>query len=292
MTALWEAIRDAIAKETGESIGELQLQSVGGGCINDAQIATADDGQSYFVKLNAAHKAGMFETEARALREMADTKTIRVPEPLCWGVEGAKAFLVLEAICMQGRGDSRLMGQQLAALHRVSSQDRRYGWHEDNVIGETPQPNGWKSDWQEFWLDHRLGFQVELASNKGLRLRGVEELIDQSSQLFEGYDPAPSLVHGDLWGGNASFDTEGHPVLFDPAAYYGDREVDLAFTHMFGGFTNDFYRGYDEEWSLAEGFERRQRWYNLYHELNHFNLFGGGYGSQAQASVSWLLGTF
>lgn len=289
MTALWLAIRDNIQAHTGESLGELDLSSVGGGCINEAYLASAPEGQRYFVKLNAASKLGMFESEARALQEMSDTQTIRVPRPICSDVEGRSAYLVIEAISMQGRGDSFLMGQQLAALHQVRSPDGRFGWHEDNVIGETHQPNDWKPDWQAFWLENRLGFQTELAARKGLRLQGLETLIEQSPQLFEGYDPPPSLVHGDLWGGNASYDESGRPVLFDPAVYYGDREVDLAFTHMFGGFTAEFYRGYDAVWSLAEGFERRQRWYNLYHELNHFNLFGGGYGSQAQASVKWLL---
>ncbi len=287
---LWRSIAEVISGVLGEPTGELVPRQVGGGCINQAYLATASQaGQTYFVKLNVARCLAMFEAEADALREIAATETIRVPQPICSGVAGPSAYLVLEALTLQSRGDSRAMGQQLAALHRVTSTDGRFGWHRDNVIGETPQPNAWEADWQSLWRKHRLEFQVELARRNGLGVDGVERLVDVSPRLFEGYRPVPSLVHGDLWGGNASFDKHGNPVVFDPATYYGDREVDLAFTRMFGGFSSDFYAGYADAWPLAEGFERRQKWYNLYHELNHHNLFSGGYGIQAQATVEALL---
>ncbi len=289
MSGLWRSVQRALSEATGADPGELRPRSVGGGCINQAFLATAATGESYFVKLNRSNLLPMFEAEAEALQEMAGTQTIRVPKPIACGSEGSEAFLVLEAISMQSRGDSFAMGQQLAALHRTSSSNGQFGWHRDNVIGETPQPNTWTADWQDFWMEHRLGYQMQLARRKGLRLPETEEMRVLIPALFSGYEPVPSLVHGDLWGGNASFDEEGAPVLFDPATYYGDREVDLAFTHMFGGFSGDFYRGYQEAWPMAKGFEQRCRWYNLYHELNHYNLFSGGYGSQAQGTIEWLI---
>ena len=181
------------------------------------------------------------------------------------------------------------MGEQLARLHRT--QVTRFGWAHDNWIGSTPQPNTENPDWIAFYTDCRLRPQVEWARNRGLPLRQAGDLEAALPRFFAGYQPVPSLLHGDLWAGNADFMADGTPVIFDPAAYFGDREAELAMTEMFGGFPGEFYAGYNAEWPLDPGYRIRRQLYLLYHTLNHYNLFGGGYGAQAEAIVRALLGT-
>jgi protein-ribulosamine 3-kinase len=174
-------------------------------------------------------------------------------------------------------------------MHRATS--GRFGWHRDNTIGATPQLNAWESDWIVFWQTYRLGYQLDLAARSGhggqLQRRGGL-LLERLPALFD-HAPVPSLLHGDLWGGNFSGDAEGNPVIFDPACYYGDREADLAMTELFGGFSGRFYSAYRAAWPLDPGYDTRKTLYNLYHILNHLNLFGGGYGSQAERMIDRLL---
>jgi fructosamine-3-kinase len=172
-------------------------------------------------------------------------------------------------------------------MHRVVQP--HFGWSMDNCIGATPQPNPPSQNWVTFYRDHRLAHQFKLAENKGSTFNGAQALLDQINSFFTTYTPHPSLLHGDLWGGNAGYDRDGTPFLFDPASYYGDREADLAFTYMFGGFSSAFYDAYEKEYPVDPGFRIRKTLYNLYHELNHFNLFGGGYASSAQSSIDLLL---
>jgi fructosamine-3-kinase len=175
-------------------------------------------------------------------------------------------------------------------MHRVTG--RSFGWRRDNTIGSTPQPNTPGNDWIAFWREQRLGFQLRLAERNGLssalQAKG-ERLLERLEAFFRGYAPAPSLLHGDLWGGNHGYTVSGEPVVFDPAVYYGDREADLAMTELFGGFGAGFYAAYKEVWPLDSGYAVRKQLYNLYHVLNHANLFGGGYASQAEAMMERLL---
>ena len=184
----------------------------------------------------------------------------------------------------------RELGRRLARLHRVTGS--RFGWDRDNTIGATPQVNTPGSDWIAFWREHRLGFQLGLAARNGhggrLQQRGGQ-LMEKLPEFFRDCTPAPSLLHGDLWGGNAGFDASGDPVIYDPAVYYGDRETDIAMTELFGGFSADFYSGYNAEFPLDAGYAHRKDLYNLYHVLNHLNLFGGGYGAQAERMIDRLL---
>ena len=184
-------------------------------------------------------------------------------------------------------GSMAKLGTQLAAMHQVE-QDY-FGWSIDNHIGLKPQPNSQEDDWISFYRKQRIEFQMNLCQGKGLNLAGKDELLDGLSSFFKNYTPHPSLLHGDLWGGNVGFDEEGRPVIFDPGCYFGDREADLAFTEMFGGFSPAFYQAYKQAYPVHEGYQYRKRLYNLYHELNHYYLFGGGYGSQAKATVQYLL---
>jgi protein-ribulosamine 3-kinase len=294
---MWEAIAESIGTAEGRTLlttGE--PSSIGGGYINDARRLTTRDDDSgetleYFVKVNDTTFANQFEAEAKGLEELRAPNAIRVPRPVCRGEAGNRSFIVLEFIELGRGGDAseQLMGERLAALHRTIATDGQFGWHRDNAIGATLQVNTPSVTWLEFFRDRRLRFQFNLAAKRGRPFRGAEAFLDETlPALLAEHQSEPSLLHGDLWGGNAGYDREGNPVLFDPAVYYGDRETDLAFTRMFGGFGAAFYSAYDNAWPLPEGHQLRASLYNLYNELNHFNLFGGGYGTQSERTMSRL----
>ena len=287
MGDLPEAVSAALAAATGKAFAARATRPVGGGSINQTWLLQGDE-QSYFVKTHARGEA-LFKAEALALEAIAATGTLRVPRPIAAGSSGSLAFLALEYLPLQSRGDAVRLGQGLAALHRAASD--RYGWAQDNFIGRTPQPNGWMADWVEFWRVRRLGRQIELARgrNSPRLVAAGENLLARLPGLFDGYAPKPSLLHGDLWGGNYGYAAQGEPVIFDPASYYGDREADLAMTELFGGFPAEFYAAYREAWPLDPGYRARKTLYNLYHVLNHDHMFGGGYGDQALAMMDALL---
>jgi fructosamine-3-kinase len=286
---IWTKLDAHISRVTGKNFQSSQRRSVSGGCINQG-YAVSDGQQTYFVKLNQASQVAMFEAEMLGLQQMYDTKTIRVPQPLCWGTAGNSGYIVLEWLEMGG-GNSKSwheMGRKLAAMHQASS-DKGFGWVMNNTIGSTPQINTWVEDWAEFYTKHRLGYQFQLARRKGGNFPLQDKLLAAIPELLAGHTVEPALVHGDLWGGNAGCTVDGEPVIFDPATYYGDREVDIAMTELFGGFPAAFYQGYEEVFPLDAGYEQRKTLYNLYHILNHFNLFGGGYGSQANRMIEQIL---
>lgn len=265
--------------------------SIKGGCISAAYRLVGNE-KSYFVKQNHAQQLDMFIAEAEGLDEIAAAKAIRVPQPICYGTHDNMAYLVMEYLPTRGGGSQAMetLGRQLATMHR-QTQDQ-FGWHRDNTIGSTPQVNTRGDDWPTFWGEHRLGFQLKLASGKGAGsnlLRKGEKLLQNMHALFSNYRPQASLLHGDLWSGNYGISQNGEPVIFDPAVYYGDREADLAMTELFGGFPSSFYAAYKETWQLDPGYKVRKTFYNLYHILNHFNLFGADYASQAEHMLDELL---
>lgn len=291
---MWTEIATHISKVTGEPFEIKNRRSVGGGCINQG-YAVSGDTSTYFVKLNQATQVEMFEAEALGLQQMLDTQTIRVPKPLGVGTAGDSAYIAMEWLEFGGSGNPQAweeMGRQLAAMHRATppqpSGKEGFGWDRNNTIGSTPQINTWTSDWAEFFTEHRLGYQFRLARRRGGHFPHQDRLLAVAPKLLD-HQPQPSLVHGDLWGGNAAITKLGEPVILDPATYVGDREVDIAMTELFGGFSAAFYRGYNEVWPLDEGYKKRKTLYNLYHILNHFNLFGGGYGSQANRMIEQVL---
>jgi protein-ribulosamine 3-kinase len=255
-----------------EGLGITDAQPVSGGCIHRCYRATLA-GRTVFLKTNDARFADAFAAEAdglTALRKAGCT----APEPLAHGT----AYLLMEFVEFKPRGDFAALGRMLAALH--GSHGEAFGWRRDNYIGATPQKNDRCSNWAQFWREKRLEPQLALARSKGFALE-----VPDVSRLLEGHHPAPSLLHGDLWSGNAAFLASGAPVLFDPAVYYGDREADLAMTELFGGFPPEFYSAYG---ALPAGYEVRKHLYNLYHLLNHLNLFGGGYLAQVKTTLRLL----
>ncbi|MUL35373.1 fructosamine kinase family protein [Gloeocapsopsis dulcis] len=290
----WSEIAQNLNRVTGKSFTVNQTRSVSGGCINQG-YAISSETDTYFVKLNHASQVAMFEAEALGLQQMLATDTIRVPQPICWGIAGNSCYLVLEWVDL-GRGDNSTweeMGRQLAKMHEspdLSIQGQAgFGWDMNNTIGSTPQINDWTADWAEFFAKHRLEYQFKLANRRGGNFPQQQALLAAVPDLLA-HKPQPSLVHGDLWGGNAACTTTGEPVIFDPATYIGDREVDIAMTELFGGFPAAFYRGYNEVFPLEQSYEQRKTLYNLYHILNHYNLFGGSYSSQANRMIAQILG--
>ena len=233
----------------------------------------------------------MFEAEADGLRELRAAGEIRVPEVFDCGVANGSSFIAMERLALSrpSAGAQRLCGERLAALHRHSRD--RYGWFRDNTIGMTPQENAWADEWIAFFRERRLGFQLELARRQGFS-GALQELgagrMETLPDLFDAYVPEASLLHGDLWAGNWGA-VDGEPVIFDPAVYYGDRESDLAMTRLFGGFDAGFYAAYEASWPLADGHERRLLLYQLYHVLNHLNLFGRSYLGQALTLLRTLV---
>ena len=286
--SLWQHIAARIGELGGNSISPDTPRHLGGGCINTA-LRLSDGEQDWFVKTNDASRLDMFEAEAAGLNAMADTGAIRVPRALCTGRFGRNAYIVMEHIApgSGGRDGARLAGTQLAAMHRHTA--GRFGWERDNTIGATHQPNGWREDWIDFWREQRLGFQLELVGRNGYPdlQRAGEKLLDRFHVMID-HAPLPSLLHGDLWSGNINYDHAGQPVIYDPAVYCGDREAEIAMTELFGGFGGAFYDAYNDAWSLDPGYRTRKTLYNLYHILNHTNLFGGGYAGQAQGMIERL----
>jgi fructosamine-3-kinase len=274
---------------------------VGGGCIHQAWRLELAGGGTVFAKTNTAACLPLLEAEAEGLQQLARHAPtgLVIPEPLAWGVEGEQAVLVLGWLDLAGAAGGVVardgwfrLGHGLAVLHRSSAASapaQGYGWGADNFIGSAPQTNSWRPDWGVFFAECRLAPQLAWAARRGQPLRGTEELLARLPQWLAGHCCQPALVHGDLWCGNAALLADGRGAIFDPACYWGDREVDLAMAQLFGGFPPAFFEGYGAAWPLEPGAAERVGLYNLYHLLNHANLFGGSYGQRAQASIDALL---
>ncbi len=287
---IWSKLSQQLEIRHGIRLLENSARSVAGGDIHRAHRVESESGP-LFVKTNTDCHLEHFQTEFVGLQTLAATGTLRVPQPLACGQTGQTAYLVLEWLDLfpPDIDSATRMGQGLARLHRSTAEF--FGFAGDNYIGRTHQRNSCSRGWVDFFREHRLEFQLDLAISNGfqfLRADG-QRLVSELEVLFAGHDPAPSLLHGDLWGGNwASLDT-GEPVIFDPAVYFGDRETDLAMTRLFGGFGETFYTAYEAMWPLSEGWQRRSELYQLYHVLNHANLFGAGYARDAQLRIKRLL---
>lgn len=286
----WRDIETAIREAIGAPFSIESRAAVGGGCINECHVVRGQ-GHAYFVKTNAPGRADMFAAEAAGLEEIGRTRTVRVPRPVCHGACPTASWIALELLELRSPDErgTRALGCNLARLHRTTA--ARFGWRRDNTIGSTPQINTPTADWIAFWAGRRLGPQLDLAAANGhdRLLDSGGRLMEKLPAFFTGCVPVPSLLHGDLWSGNASMTASGEPVIYDPAVYYGDREADLAMTELFGGFSQSFYAAYRAEHPLDAGYATRKHLYNLYHVLNHLNLFGGGYGAQAERMIERLL---
>ena len=284
------ALLACITATTGIAINEHGRARLTGGDVASAARVEAANGQQFFLKTLAASGAPLLAAEARGLQELRQSSAIRVPELIGCGATEDRAWLLLEWLELQARGDEWALGQSLARMHQINATE--FGSHADNFIGPTRQINKSASSWEDFYASNRLRIQLSLAAQAGAPAELIaagNTLLENIGHWFTRYQPVPSLLHGDLWSGNKGFLPGGEPVVFDPAVYYGDRETDLAMTRLFAGFNEDFYAGYHDVWPLDAGASARQPLYQLYHVLNHFNIFGGSYLEQAHGMIGRLL---
>ncbi|MEM7207739.1 MAG: fructosamine kinase family protein [Pseudomonadota bacterium] len=279
-------LRDAI----GNRVDVQNLVALSGGDINRAARVITNHGD-YFAKYNSSEFIEMFSAERDALDEIAATGTVRVPQPVATLQSDTCAGLLLEYLPLSNRNPNwSALGERLAQMHSHTAD--LHGWCRDNTIGATVQINRQTESWSEFWRDSRMTPQLQMAAQNGAPqtlLDAGDELRRKLDQVFASHTPQPSLLHGDLWSGNAGFLEDGTPVIFDPASYFGDSETDLAMSELFGGFEHAFYHAYTSARPADEGYALRKSVYQLYHLLNHFNLFGGMYASRCEQLMRSIL---
>lgn len=285
----WDSLAAKLAAQLQVPLLEARATPLTGGNINHS-FRLEFGAARFFVKLNRAEWLSMFVAEATGLDAIRRSHTIRVPEVYMTSCEGNHACIVMEYIDLAATAERDLLAQQLAAMHGCYHD--RFGFECDNTIGSTPQINEFCDDWIEFWRRHRLEFQLTLARQNGCEARLFDSgnrLAENLAPFFDSYRPRASLLHGDLWSGNQGADDAGNPVIFDPACYYGDHQADLAMMELFGHPGERFFAIYREHLPLDHGYPLRRDLYNLYHLLNHANLFGGSYAAQSQRLIDHLL---
>jgi len=266
------------------------ISRASGGSINQAGVVELADGTKCFLKWNRNAPDDMFPKEKKGLELLRSADTdIHIPEVYNIGLDTkSNSHYILIEFLQEGRASSdsaQVFGRELAKMHQ--NRTEQFGLDYDNYIGRLHQSNSWHTTWNEFFVEERLGPQVKMALDSGkldsADQHNFENLYRELPTIMP--DEPPVLLHGDLWGGNYFYDTEGTPAIYDPAVYYGNREIELAFTHLFGGFSRDFYSSYEDEWPLEPGFASRKDIYNLYPLLVHVNMFGGHYGSQVRSII-------
>jgi len=282
-----ESLRKQFEKLLGQPLKK--TQSVSGGSINRAAKITAENGDTFFLKWNDSAASDMFPKEEKGLSLLQSVKSgLQIPKVIGSGStsEGTD-FLVMEYI-QKGSAHAHSaieFGQRLAQLHKNTAD--QYGLDHDNYIGKLPQSNSRHDSWIDFFVGERLEPQLKMAIADGKLAKSInqnfERLYKKLPEMLT--DESPALLHGDLWGGNYFYDSTGKPVIYDPAVYYGNREIEIAFTHLFGGFSSVFYQAYQEILPIAPGFDVRKNMYNLYPLLVHTNLFGGSYARRVKSTI-------
>ncbi|NTS78234.1 fructosamine kinase family protein [Catenovulum sp. SM1970] len=285
---MWHSIEEDIAASLGSSFKIISKSPVSGGDSHQA-FSLETTSHKLFIKINDKQYQEHFACEADALKQIAHTQTIKTPKVICFGHTSSFAYLVLTHHEFDNGNHTswQQAGEQLAGLHLIDNQEM-FGWDRDNFIGKTTQANKWHKSWARFFAEQRIGAQLELLKESGQQFTHIKDFISIIERLLKQRKPLASLLHGDLWRGNLGF-AHNKPFIFDPACYFGDYEADLAMTELFGKFPPEFYQGYYAVTSKEDGYELRKRIYNLYHILNHANLFAGEYVHTAQAEIDYLL---
>ena len=285
-TAFLNRLTLRLSEQLGDKVQILELSPLSGGDISEAFKMATNSGD-FFLKTNTAKNVTIFYAEAQALAKLQPYS----PQCIATGTVGDISFIVLEFCSLSPQGDDFKLGELVATLHKKHAEStRRFGWDDDNFIGTTPQFNSWKRDWSDFWIENRILPQILLLKKNGMgrEVERIQSTLIDSIRRRLNHQPVSTLLHGDLWRGNAGF-SHGAPIIYDPASYYGDRETDLALTELFGGFSKTFYQGYESVWPIDKDYARRKPIYNLYHLLNHTNLFGGAYLSQTLYCIQSII---
>ena len=289
---MWHGIAEQLSVALGKRYLILERRALSAE-PNERRLFISDGKQPLFIKLAPRGQLDRLTCSQRNLAALLLYQQVYLPEPLCCGIAGDCSFIAMGFIPLQEAESPHWfsLGAALARLHR-SNEQAMYGWDEDNYLGLTPQPNRWQKQWSTFFAEQRIGWQLQLLKEQNkldvsLDIAGV---VDTVSRLLAHHTPVPSPLHGDLWRGNCGF-TSHQGVLFSPASYFGDRETDLAMTELFGQFPDTFYTGYNSIWPLEPEYAHRKSLYNLYHQLNHYLLFGEGYRQPAEAALKLLLAT-
>jgi len=274
---------------------KVSFQNLGGSSWSQNYKYKADNGKEYFVKTARQSAAKMFAGEALGLLAMFDTKALRIPEVLHWGDDGkGGSYIIMEYLPLGGRSDQKALGRAVAKMHLAEpnckeAKEGKFGFPVPNTIGGTPQPNEWDDDWVRFFREQRIGHQVKLAGDRQMQdtWKKVCEKTDGLNTLFEGVTVMPSTLHGDLWSGNIA-SADGQPTIYDPATYFGHHEAEWGMSWC-AGFGGSFWEGYRELIPEDAGFKKRRALYELYHKLNHYNLFGSGYYGDSVSLMESLL---
>lgn len=283
----WQAFEETLSDDLNVEIKIEDVAPVTGGDISRAFHLKTNQ-IDFFVKLNRPDAEQMFRVEWSGLVDIASVGQIRIPEPVSVGKTQNTAYFVMEYIDFAPHPDQKAAGSAIAEMHQL--EHTRFGWDQNNFIGASVQQNSWHSDWAEFFWNCRLEPQLLWSVDAGFSIleKAIEPLKEKTLELLGHHNVVPSLLHGDLWHGNIAMSTESEIVLYDPAVYWGDPETDIAATHLFGGFSEAFYKSYYERIPLQEGAEGRQPLYQLYHWLNHLNQFGQSYLEQTLSCISDL----
>jgi len=285
---MWQSIEKSLSNKLGEQYKIINQVPLTGGDINRAY--KIDNGKtSYFVKVNDKTHIAHFGCEVYSLEKIQEVKELNTPNVVTYGVANDCSYLVLDYIPFDVKASSDWyhLGEKLAYMHN-NSEHGQFGWEHDNYIGHTQQTNPWSSNWKTFFSEQRIGWQLQLLHEKGIHIGDIDHLVKECHDGLNHHTPKPRLVHGDLWSGNLAF-VDNAPLVYDPACYYGDREVDLAMTELFGCLPANFYKGYQSVNPIDSGYDKRKNIYNFYHVLNHANLFGGIYIEQSQALIKRII---
>ncbi len=282
-----QLIQQALDELSGplQNIEIKKIEAVHGGCIHKSWKIHSQDGSLFFAKTCDKRNYAMLEFENDGLIKLGsyvEKSELQIPQPFICKKLNHISILLLPWFNIFN-GNQQQLGKGLASLHLASSKNSlgKFGWDKEGFIGLGPQTKGWNSNWGEFFVNRRLIPQLQLTKKWGLHLTKYEKLLEKLIPLLNEHDPIPSLVHGDLWSGNVGTNENDQGIIFDPAIYWADREVDIAMTKLFGGFSIDFFDGYNEIWKLKSCFCERVEIYNLYHVINHANMFGGTYKNEA-----------